>query len=178
MHFMTDKSENRSKLMVYKKTEIPFSYPTYTNALAYADGYEVLKNANLPLFVLVTNGALAVELFLKSLAGKYVIEDELEEITSLGTKFRSGRSKQYVERDKGHNFTEIFESIPIKTQESLGLLWCSFVVDESLKLRLERLRYDFKNSRYCDKSGLIFNGSLSDYDELIRLFRGYEKNYK
>lgn len=146
--------------------------------MAYADGYDVLKNAKLPLFVLVTNGALAVELFLKSLAGKYVIEDEIEEVVSSSTKFWVGRSKQFVERGVGHKFTKIFQTIPVATQEKIRSLWEHLGFDEDLELRLERLGDDFINSRYCDQSGLKFEGSLSDYDELIRLFRDYEPNFK
>jgi hypothetical protein len=50
---------------------------------------------------------LAVELVLKALVGKYFLEDGLEEVTFSGVKFRVGRSKQYVVRDKGHFLDEV-----------------------------------------------------------------------
>jgi hypothetical protein len=162
--------------MIHKTTTIPFSYPTFNHGLAYAESYDLLKKFELPLYVIVTNGALAIELFLKSLTGNYVIRDVVEKVYTSDYEFFVGTSTQGVDRKSTHLFSKLYKNIPEEYLSKLTSIWKTLEIQECLKDRLERLSYDFVNSRYCDETGNKFNGSVQDYDELIELFKLYESS--
>lgn len=152
--------------------KIPWSHNALANAIAFADAYNCLRgDQRIYKNVLITNGALAIELFLKAIGGKSVISPfgEQEVIETPHGAILHGRTREASETTKGHTLLKLFERLSPVKRKLVTDYWaerseCGFI--EVLK----ECDNDFIVARYAHEDGAAYKPqNLEHYDLLCQM---------